>query len=170
MAARSCCHVPRPHNPPRYWTTCPSIRADASAAEAELTPRISRSLLAAWSFDEASGSVCRDATGHGNDAFVDPRTAPAVRRVPGLFGNALSFSQNHAVRLRGNLNLEEVEKLSFTARGCAHHVRPLQRDLSQGGRRGARTVLVSERRCGPSLGLTWADTPNAVRRQSASFP
>ena len=87
-----------------------------STTESKPAPqRIAKRLLAAWSFDELSGVTCHDVSGHGNEASVDPRTAPAVRHVPGLFGNALSFSQNHAVCLRGDLHLEGIEKISFSA-------------------------------------------------------
>jgi hypothetical protein len=87
-----------------------------STTESKPAPqRIAKPLLAAWSFDEVSGVTCHDVSGQGNEASVDSRTAPAVRHVPGLFGNALSFSQNHAVCLRGDLHLEGIEKISFSA-------------------------------------------------------
>ena len=87
----------------------------SSSAQPAAARRVARPLLAAWSFDEPTGLVCRDASGQGHDAAIDSHTAAAVRRVPGLFGNALSFSQNHAVRLPGNLPLEGIEKISFSA-------------------------------------------------------
>jgi hypothetical protein len=88
----------------------------APAITANLAPQqVAKPLLAAWSFDETSGTDCRDISGNGNNAIVDPHSPSSVRRVPGLFGKALSFSQNHAVRLEGDLHLEAVQKISFSA-------------------------------------------------------
>jgi hypothetical protein len=88
----------------------------AVAADPEVAPaRVDKPLLAAWSFDEASGAACRDASGNGRDAAVDPQSSPAVRRVPGLFGNALALSGSHGVRVSGKFPVDGFEKLSFSA-------------------------------------------------------
>ncbi|MEN6496309.1 MAG: LamG-like jellyroll fold domain-containing protein [Thermoguttaceae bacterium] len=91
------------------WSLLPLVllaAAVGSAAEstpdgprpAEPTP-IDKPRLAAWSFDEPSGTVCRDTSGHGCDAASEPSRPAGIARVPGVFGQALSLTGNHLLRV-----------------------------------------------------------------------
>jgi hypothetical protein len=57
---------------------------DASDAGADADP----TLLAAWSFDETSGGVAHDSTGHGHDATL---VGNATFGAPGKYGGALAM-------------------------------------------------------------------------------
>lgn len=70
-------------------------------------------MLAHWTFDEAGGADCADASGHGNRASC---AAPAgLGRVAGVFGNALSLSGNHNLNVPGGPDFAGVSQLSFSA-------------------------------------------------------
>lgn len=65
-------------------------------------------------FDECAGAVCRDASGHGLDA--SPQRRPeALRRVPGLFGNALALSDGHLLGIPNQPDLNGATAVTFSA-------------------------------------------------------
>jgi hypothetical protein len=71
-------------------------------------------LIAHWTFDEASGDQCADSSGHGWHAGMSPPTTPLVRRR-GLFGNALSLSGSHMLRVSEQIPLAHTAGISFSA-------------------------------------------------------
>lgn len=78
-------------------------------------PCVAKPLVAAWSFDEPSGAACHDASGNGIDAAPEPNRDPGFLRVPGIYGNALRFSGDHALRLPGDLSLDGLDRMSISA-------------------------------------------------------
>ncbi len=79
-----------------------------SLAQAE--PR----LLLHLTFDEPVGLACRDACTRGREAVPQGR-ADGVRRIAGLFGNALALSGNHLVAIPGQPNLDGLSAVTFSA-------------------------------------------------------
>lgn len=67
-------------------------------------------LIAAWDFDETTGSLVRDVTGHGHDGQISG--GGAVRRVPGVRGHALAFPGDKSAYVAcenpGSLNLRDA--------------------------------------------------------------
>ena len=85
------------------------------AAAATIGPlKLDKPLLAHWAFDEATGEICRDASGHQADATLD-RPAPGLERVAGVFDGGLSLSGRHLLRCGRQPAFDAVEKLSFSA-------------------------------------------------------
>ena len=69
-------------------------------------------LVAAWAFDEGSGTVATDATGNGNDGTV----VGASWTPQGRYGEALSFDgTNDYVGLADNAALNATTSFTFTA-------------------------------------------------------
>jgi hypothetical protein len=81
------------------------------AVSAEDAPAISKPLLAHWTFDEDSGSACRDASGNSCDATFDG----GVQRVRGVLQNALAFSGNHRLKVADKLTFANLSKISLSA-------------------------------------------------------
>jgi len=76
-------------------------------------PAIDVPLIAHWAFDEASGDQCGDTSGHGWHAGMSPPT-PLVR-LRGLFGNALSLSGSHLLRVSEQIPLAHGAGISLSA-------------------------------------------------------
>ena len=64
-----------------------------------LTTAAQAAMLAHWTFDEAGGKECADASGHGYRASC--ATSAGVGRVAGVFGNALALSGDHNLNASG---------------------------------------------------------------------
>ena len=89
------------------WTAACAGRLDAAGDAPSGTP-----LLAQWTFDEAAGAECMDASGHGHRASC---AAPAgLGRVAGVFGNALRLSGRHNLNVPGGPDFAGVSQLSFS--------------------------------------------------------
>jgi len=71
-------------------------------------------LIAHWTFDEVSGDKCADASGHGWHADMSRPTTPLVR-LRGLFGNALSLSGSHLLRVSEQIPLAHAAGISLSA-------------------------------------------------------
>ena len=99
------------------WTVA-VVGGDSAAAPV----KPSQSLLAHWTFDEASGSECGDSSGHGCDASLE-RPAAGFARTRGIHGQALSLRGEHALRARVSLPDGGCPAITFSA-----WVRPM--DLS----------------------------------------
>lgn len=67
----------------------PDAQTDATADVAVDGPLVEPDLVAAWFFDEASGTVAYDRTGHGHDGVLQGAAAFATG---GVRGNAVSFN------------------------------------------------------------------------------
>ena len=67
-------------------------------------------LVAWWTFDEDSGDIARDMTGHGHDGKILGAT-----RVKGDFGSALWFHGKEAVRVEDAPDLQITEALTLEA-------------------------------------------------------
>jgi len=85
---------------------------DAGAAQ---PVQIERQLVAYWDFDDSVGATCRDRSGHGRDATGAAIRSGTVRRVPGLFGEALWFSGNHRIEVRDARMFDELETIGISA-------------------------------------------------------
>jgi hypothetical protein len=69
-------------------------------------------VVAWWNFDEGSGTIAHDVSGHGNDGIL----AGVTEWTQGYFGSALSFDGGSAeVRVNGNSGLEPTGALSVAA-------------------------------------------------------
>lgn len=75
---------------------------------------VSPPLLAHWTLDEDSGSVCQDASGNGCEAAVEG-SAAGVARVPGVFGMAVSFGGRHLLRVPGKPAFGEMRQVAVSA-------------------------------------------------------
>jgi hypothetical protein len=76
---------------------------------------INKPLVAHWTFDEGYGPDCRDSSGKGNDASPEVGRGAGLSRVEGVFGNALSFSGQHMLRIPGKPDFSGVTRLSLSA-------------------------------------------------------
>ena len=102
---------------PMAWILLAAV-ATAGAAEQPqdgpaATPNVDLPLIAHWSFDEVSGNQCADASGHDWHAEMSPPTSLVRRR--GLFGNALSLSGNHLLRVSEQIPLAHAAGISLSA-------------------------------------------------------
>jgi len=102
---------------PLAWILLATV-ATAGAAEQPqdgpaATPNVDLPLIAHWSFDEVSGNQCADASGHGWHAEMSSPTSLVRRR--GLFGNALSLSGNHLLRVSEQIPLAHAAGISLSA-------------------------------------------------------
>jgi hypothetical protein len=93
---------------------CLAAPPDPSPAK-PAPPPLSKATIAYWSFDEPSGALCRDASGHGYDAKTDQPGAVGLARTKGLFGNAMSFSGTHRLFAADKLELAPLSKISLSA-------------------------------------------------------
>ena len=91
---------------------CLAASPDPSPARPASPKPLSKATIARWSFDEPSGVLCRDASGHGCDATAD---RPGLARTKGLFGNAVSLSGNHQLQVANRLKREPLPKISLSA-------------------------------------------------------
>ncbi len=106
--------------PPIYigliWAMLFGLSGGPSGAEDRSSVRpvpIDKPLTAYWTFDEASGGVCVDSSGNGNNASPEGGAPPA--RTEGLFGNAINLSGSHKLRVPGKPNFGKLDKISFSA-------------------------------------------------------
>ena len=91
----------------------PAMLATAAVSLLVLPTAAKASMLAHWTFDEAGGTECADASGHGNRASC---ASPAgVGRVAGVFGNALGLSGNHNLNAPGGPDFSGISQLSMSA-------------------------------------------------------
>jgi hypothetical protein len=75
-------------------------------------PKIAKSLLAHWTFNErAPAAVLRNACG---DAAMDAKAARPVRRTRGIYGTAADLRGEHALRVEG-IKQTELAKITFSA-------------------------------------------------------
>ncbi|MGZ4249394.1 MAG: LamG domain-containing protein [Solirubrobacteraceae bacterium] len=69
-------------------------------------------VVASWNFDEGSGAIAHDVSGHGNDGTL----AGVTEWTQGYFGSALSFDGGSAaVRVNGNSGLEPTAAVSVAS-------------------------------------------------------
>jgi len=78
-------------------------------------PRIDKPLLAWWSFDEEFTIECEDAGPGKFQAAPANARRPGYTRAPGVYGNALVFSGQHAVRAPKMTDLGTLERIGFSA-------------------------------------------------------
>ncbi|MEA1952305.1 MAG: LamG domain-containing protein, partial [Planctomycetota bacterium] len=71
--------------------------------------------IAHWTFDETSGTLCRDTAGNGHDAGAGQPNHRSVSRVGGLFGNAINFSGRHDLQVAEKLNFTTLPRISLSA-------------------------------------------------------
>ena len=89
------------------WIGCTGYSAAAGDAQSRAA------LLAHWTFDEAGGADCADASGHGYRASC---AAPAkLARIPGVFGNALDLTGSYSLSIPGGPEFSGISQLSFSA-------------------------------------------------------
>jgi len=70
-------------------------------------------LVAHWTFDEAGGAVCRDASGNGWEATL--RTSPTeLPRRRGLFGSAAVLTGVHRIEVAPTIPLAQPNGLTFS--------------------------------------------------------
>ena len=91
-----------------------TLAATMAAAIAVEPLKLEKPLLAYWTFDEATGNVCRDASGHGGDAAA-PTTPAGLERVPAVFDGGLKFTGPHLLRCGEQPAFGKLAKLSFSA-------------------------------------------------------
>ncbi len=88
--------------------------APVRGAEGGVQPlQINKPLLAAWSFDEQTGTACLDSSGNGCDAA--PARKPGFERVPGVFGGAIGLADRHMIRVSDKFKLGNPARISFSA-------------------------------------------------------
>ena len=75
----------------------------------------SADLIARWSFDEASGPVCKDSSQNEYHATLTDRHAGSLERLQGVFGRALHLSGQHALEIPNRLDLSEIRELTLCA-------------------------------------------------------
>ena len=75
---------------------------------------VARPLVAHWTFDEDHGQHSQDSSGNGYDALPSSGQA-GLRRVEGVFGNAMSFSGRHMLQVPGKPDFSKVKKISLSA-------------------------------------------------------
>lgn len=71
-----------------------------------------RPLLAHWAMDEITGVVCYDSRGH---AYHAQPVSGAVQRIPGVLGNALSFSGSHRLAVTAGPDFTRLEAVTLSA-------------------------------------------------------
>jgi hypothetical protein len=75
---------------------------------------VGKPLIAYWNFDEIFGSTCGDSGGKGYDAAPEYPTAN-LRRIEGLFGNAMAFAGAHMLRVPGKPDFAGLRAISLSA-------------------------------------------------------
>lgn len=79
-------------------------------AQPTAAPRLEKPLLAWWTFDDVSGTSCRDAAGQGCDA-----SGAVLQRVPGVYGWAARFSGQHRLHTAAKPAFGALDALAFSA-------------------------------------------------------
>ncbi|MFQ6130656.1 MAG: LamG-like jellyroll fold domain-containing protein, partial [Armatimonadota bacterium] len=77
--------------------------------------QIPRPLIAYWDFDELFGGNCLDASGKGHDATPEGGRSRGLRRMRGLFGNAMSLSGSHMLRVPGGPDFDGLAGVALSA-------------------------------------------------------
>ncbi|NLH17416.1 MAG: hypothetical protein GX455_12635, partial [Phycisphaerae bacterium] len=88
------------------------ILADTNGIPAPLES--DRSLVAHWTFDESSGSICSDSSGLGCNASLE-HPAPGISRSRGIHGRALNLRGEYALRIRFNSPRDPWSSITFSA-------------------------------------------------------
>ena len=92
---------------PPTTTSTTSRPTTTTTLDSPLVP----ALIAAWSFDEVTGSVARDASGNGHDGAVN-----GAAWGTGVFGGGLTFDgTDDSVRIADAPALNPTEAISITA-------------------------------------------------------
>ncbi len=86
-----------------------ALAAVAGNAQVE----IAKPLIAHWDFDEPFGSNCHDSSPNAYDASLE--RGAGLHRIPGLFGNALSLSGAHMLRVPEGPDFSEINEISLSA-------------------------------------------------------
>lgn len=86
----------------------------AATVQAPEKPTAGRPLLAHWTFDEAAGDSCHDATGHGSDATI-AGPSPGITRSIGIFNGALSFHGTHRLICATQPKFAPLTQISLSA-------------------------------------------------------
>ncbi|MFC1805738.1 LamG-like jellyroll fold domain-containing protein [Planctomycetota bacterium] len=92
------------------------VAASAVAGEtaAPLAPlAIDKPLVAYWTFDEAFGQACQDASGHGHEA--SPARPASLKRVQGVFGAGLEFKGRHMLQVPGKPDFSKTPRIALSA-------------------------------------------------------
>ncbi|HID24606.1 MAG TPA: LamG domain-containing protein, partial [Planctomycetaceae bacterium] len=96
----------------------PAAQTASAAAKDAATTRplaIDKPLVGYWDFDDRAGTTCRDRSGHGRHARgADLRTG-SVRRIAGVFGNALWFSGRHRIKVHDTNLFRQVTGIAISA-------------------------------------------------------
>ncbi len=98
----------------RSWLCGLVFVCSLSASLAVEPLKLDKPLLACWTFDETSGLVCRDASGHGGDA-TSQKTPAGFDRVPAVFDGGLKFTGMHLLRCGEQPAFGRLAKISFSA-------------------------------------------------------
>ncbi len=85
-----------------------------AATSASMASAPERPLLAHWTFDEATGQICRDASGNGAHATI-PASSPGITRAIGPFQGALSFQGAHSLASTHIPNLGPLPEITLSA-------------------------------------------------------
>ncbi|NQV34563.1 MAG: LamG domain-containing protein, partial [Phycisphaeraceae bacterium] len=85
-------------------------RAQAAAGDTSHTH-----LIAHWTFDETSGPTSADTSGNQYHAIQKDLNLNGLERVTGVFGHALHFSGQHALKIAGKMNLSDLEEITVSA-------------------------------------------------------
>ena len=92
---------------------CRMLGAAAEPARPVAPLAIDKPLIAWWTFDEAFGETCRDASGRGHHA--SPAARASLTRVEGVFGAALEFKGRHMLRVPGKPDFSATERIALSA-------------------------------------------------------
>ena len=83
------------------------------AEEPAVPHRIDKPLVAQWHFDQPNTAKSLDSSDNANHAVSKQGTG--IRRVPGLFGDALRLSGNHMLHVPGRPDFGKLKRISFSA-------------------------------------------------------
>ncbi|MBI3922645.1 MAG: LamG domain-containing protein, partial [Armatimonadetes bacterium] len=90
-------------------------RARRSFAKEVGPSKLDKPLIAHWTFDEQFGVTCRDSSGNGCDAAPERKESPGFERIQGVFGDALSFSVSHLLRIPDRPEFGVLKQISLSA-------------------------------------------------------
>jgi hypothetical protein len=70
-----------------------------------------KSLLAHWTFDGKSASVCEDASGNKNSASMPGK----IDRIPGVSGTAIGLAGGHKLSIAGKPDFSQTKEITMSA-------------------------------------------------------
>jgi hypothetical protein len=70
-----------------------------------------KSLIANWTFDGKSDSVCEDISGNKNNASMPDK----IIRIPGVSGTAISLAGNHNLSIAGKADFSALKEITISA-------------------------------------------------------